>query len=85
MPFLTRMFGFLSLLVLALSLVAGPAEAQDDSGLRTVEYETTEVTQASVAVSPDGQWVIFTMVGHLFRLPVEGGNSGSWKFSTQSA
>jgi hypothetical protein len=43
--------------------------------LRTIEFETTEVTAADVALSPDGEWLIFTMVGHLFRLPVEGGIS----------
>ncbi len=34
----------------------------------TIEIETTEVTEADVALSPDGQWLIFTMLGHLFRL-----------------
>ena len=40
---------------------------------RTIEFETTEVTQSDVALSPDGQWLVFTMLGHLFRLPVKGG------------
>ena len=42
---------------------------------RTVEFETTEVTEADVALSPDGQGLIFTMLGHLFRLPVTGGTA----------
>ena len=37
--------------------------------------DTTEVTRANVTVSPDGQRLIFTIVGHLFRLPVEGGTA----------
>ena len=39
----------------------------------SVEIETQEVTRPDVAVSPDGEWLIFTALGHLFRLPVEGG------------
>jgi len=53
-------------------LFARPATAQDD-GWRTIEFETTEVTNPDVAISPDGQWLIFTMLGHLFQLPVGGG------------
>lgn len=40
---------------------------------RTLEFETTQVTGADVAVSPDGKQLVFTILGHLFRLPVEGG------------
>ena len=40
---------------------------------RTIEFETNEVTGAGVTVSPDGHSLIFTILGHLFRLPVEGG------------
>jgi len=40
---------------------------------RTIEFETSEVTQSDVALSPDDQWLVFSMLGHLFRLPVEGG------------
>lgn len=52
-------------------LVIPLTEAQNDSW-NTIEFETTEVTRADVTLSPDGQWLIFTMLGHLFRLPVEG-------------
>ena len=47
---------------------------------RTIEFETTEVTQADVALSPDGQWLVFTLLGHLFRLPVEGGDAEQLTF-----
>ena len=47
---------------------------------RTIEFETTEVTGADVALSPDGEWLIFTMLGHLFRLPVEGGTAEQLTF-----
>jgi len=56
-----------------------PLTAQDD-GWRTIEFETTEVTSPDVAVSPDGEWLIFTILGHLFRLPVEGGDAEQLTF-----
>ena len=55
-------------------LLAGLAAA------RTIELETTEVTRADVALSPDGRWLIFTILGHLFRLPVEGGTAEQLTF-----
>lgn len=39
----------------------------------TIEFETTRVTTASLTLSPDGQTLVFTMLGHLFRLPSTGG------------
>lgn len=38
-----------------------------------IEFEATEVTKPDITVSPDGQWLVFTMLGHLFQLPTEGG------------
>ena len=60
-------------------LLVHPAIAQDDSW-RTLEFETTEVTAPDVAISPDGQWMIFTMLGKLFRLPVAGGDAEQLTF-----
>ena len=56
-----------------------PTTAQDD-GWRTIEFTTTEVTSPDVTVSPDGEWLIFTMLGHLFQLPVEGGTAEQLTF-----
>ena len=47
-------------------LVVGSAAAQDNDW-RTIEFETTEVTDADVALLPNGQTLIFTLLGHLFR------------------
>ena len=66
-------------LVLATLVLPNTAAAQDDNW-RTIEFETTEVTRADVAVSPDGQRLIFTILGHLFRLPVEGGTAEQLTF-----
>lgn len=42
---------------------------------RTVEFPTDEGTWLSLDVSPDGQTVIFDLVGHLYVLPVTGGKA----------
>ena len=68
--YLVRIF----LCLLTCALVGGLAAA------RTIEFETTEVTAADVTLSADGQWLIFTMLGHLFRLPVEGGTAEQLTF-----
>ncbi len=44
-------------------LLVRPATAQDD-GWRTIEFETSEVTFPDVTLSPDGEWLIFNMLGH---------------------
>ncbi len=66
-------------LVFATLVLPNIAAAQDDD-LRAIEFETTEVTAPDVAVSPDGEWLVFTMLGHLFRLPVEGGTADQLTF-----
>ena len=43
-------------------------------------FETTQVTAPDVAVSPDGEWLIFTLLGKLFRLPVKGGEAEQLTF-----
>ena len=50
---------FRILLCLLVCASVGPRAAA-----RTIESETTQVTQADVTVSPDGQWLIFTMLGY---------------------
>ncbi|MCH7777309.1 MAG: PD40 domain-containing protein, partial [Gemmatimonadetes bacterium] len=57
------------------TLVLPNTAAPQDDDWRTIEFETTEVTAPDVAVSPDGELLIFNMLGHLFRLPVEGGTA----------
>jgi Tol biopolymer transport system component/imidazolonepropionase-like amidohydrolase len=50
------------------------------AAVRMIEFDTRQVTQPDVAVTPDGKTLIFTMLGHLFRLPVEGGNAEQLTF-----
>ena len=66
-------------LALVTSALPTAAAAQDD-GWRTIEIETTEVTAPDVACSPEGKWLIFTMLGKLFRLPLEGGQAEQLTF-----
>ena len=47
-------------LVLVLAVLPTAAAAQDD-GWHTTEIETTEVTAPDVAITPDGEWLIFTL------------------------
>ena len=46
---------------------------------RVIEFETTQVTDADLALSPDGS-LVFTILGHLFRLPAEGGSATQLTF-----
>jgi Tol biopolymer transport system component/imidazolonepropionase-like amidohydrolase len=42
---------------------------------RDISFTTTEGTWMSVDVSPDGQWVVFDLLGHIYRLPATGGEA----------
>ena len=50
------------------------------SWARTITFDTTQVTTADVTVSPDGQTLVFTMLGHLFSLPSAGGQAKQLTF-----
>jgi imidazolonepropionase-like amidohydrolase/Tol biopolymer transport system component len=66
-------------LAVSATLCSTQVAAQDTDRL-TVEFETTEITAPDVAVSRDGRWLIVTMLGHLFRLPKEGGQAEQLTF-----
>jgi Tol biopolymer transport system component/imidazolonepropionase-like amidohydrolase len=59
---------------LAWALLCGGATA------RTLEIKTKQVTDAEVAVSPDGQRLAFSILGHLFLMPVKGGTAEQLTF-----
>lgn len=42
---------------------------------QTIEFDTSEVTEASIDVAPDGSWLVFTLLGDLYRLPIAGGTA----------
>lgn len=62
---------FASLLLLFLATVSVAAQTEE---WRSLEIETTQSTAADVSVSPDGKRLVFTLLGHLFLVPFEGGN-----------
>ena len=42
-----------------------------------IDFTTDEGTGMSVAVSPDGTWLAFDLLGHIYRMPIAGGSPGS--------
>ena len=75
--------------MIALLLIASLVRAQEPrtaekpssgAATRTIEFETTQVTQADVTVSPDDRWLVFTILGDLFRMPIGGGNAEQLTF-----
>ncbi|HTR36292.1 MAG TPA: amidohydrolase family protein [Bryobacteraceae bacterium] len=47
---------------------------------RTLEFDTTEVTQPALTAAPDGRSIVFNLLGHLYRLPVSGGQTTQLTF-----
>lgn len=40
-----------------------------------IAFETDEGTWMNLDVSPDGQWVVFDLLGNIYRIPIEGGEA----------
>lgn len=40
-----------------------------------VDFTTDEGTWMSVDISPDGRWLVFDLLGHIYRVPAEGGDA----------
>ncbi|MEE8477619.1 MAG: hypothetical protein V3S19_04575, partial [Gemmatimonadales bacterium] len=70
-----------------MSLLAGsPATAQESQewdvtlargNTREIDFTTDEGTWLSVDISPDGRWIVFDLLGHVYRLPSDGGDAES--------
>lgn len=43
--------------------------------VRSVDFVTTEGTWMSADISPDGRWVVFDLLGHIYRVPAKGGDA----------
>ncbi len=78
-----------SALFLALAF-ATPVIGQDDESdspkwdvtlargdLREIDFTTDEGTWMSVDISPDGMWLVFDLLGHVYRMPSGGGEAQS--------
>jgi Tol biopolymer transport system component len=42
---------------------------------RLIDFTTDEGTWMSVDVSPDGEWIVFDLLAHVYRVPVAGGEA----------
>lgn len=42
---------------------------------REIDFTTEEGTWMSLDVSPDGQWIIFDLLAHVYRVPMAGGDA----------
>ncbi|HEX9727749.1 MAG TPA: amidohydrolase family protein [Gemmatimonadales bacterium] len=41
----------------------------------TIRFDTDEGTWMNLDVSPDGRWIVFDLLGDIYRLPIEGGTA----------
>ncbi|HUQ82258.1 MAG TPA: hypothetical protein VM076_13995, partial [Gemmatimonadaceae bacterium] len=44
---------------------------------RDIDFTTSEGTWMSVDISPDGQFIVFDLLGHIYRMPAAGGQATS--------
>jgi len=44
---------------------------------RDISFKTDEGTWMSVDISPDGRWIVFDLLGHIYRVPSKGGKAQS--------
>jgi len=44
---------------------------------REIDFTTSEGTWMSVDISPDGKWIVFDLLGHVYRVPSAGGEAES--------
>lgn len=82
----SRSWGSVLLSGVALAVLSGwpePLAAQDSSSdlditvprgeTREISFTTDEGTWMSVDPSPDGEWLVFDLLGHVYRVPTRGG------------
>ena len=69
---------------LVLAALVSPSAAQEkpewdveaEHGPTTlIEFETDEGTWMNLDVSPDGRWIVFEILGDIYRVPIEGGDA----------
>jgi Tol biopolymer transport system component len=74
---------FLLCIAVAMAQSSGPNDAKEPAwdttqtrgAGRNVSFDTDEGTWMSVDISPDGQWIVFDLLAHIYRVPVAGGQA----------
>src|SRR3546814_20558424 len=55
--------------------IARDGQVCESSGGRSVTFTTTEATEMSLDISPDGKTLVFDLLGDLYTVTVAGGNA----------
>ena len=84
------MLCLIALLIAPLSVIAQEEEKEDKKWevteprgeTREISFSTDEGTWMTLDVSPDGDWIYFDLMGHIYRLPAEGGKAENLTDST---
>src|SRR6516162_8005898 len=42
---------------------------------RDIDFDTSEGTWMALSLSPDGKWIAFDLLGHIYRVPASGGKA----------
>jgi imidazolonepropionase-like amidohydrolase/Tol biopolymer transport system component len=51
-------------------------DVEEDHGpTKLIEFDTNEGTWMSLDVSRDGRWIVFDLLGDIYRMPISGGNA----------
>ena len=80
-----HVFGWMAVLLCAVPTLAAQkdkekaAEEWDTTKARgqtrEIDFDTSEGTWMSLDLSPDGKWIIFDLLGHIYRMPSSGGKA----------
>src|SRR5262249_53140874 len=79
--------GVLCFIVMTLQIFCGTAQCDDKAEAakwdvtkargttREIEFDTSEGTWMSLSISPDGKYIVFDLLAHIYRMPAAGGNA----------
>ena len=42
---------------------------------KEIDFTTSEGTWMSTDITPDGRWIVFNLLGHIYRMPATGGQA----------
>jgi Tol biopolymer transport system component len=83
---MTRLFATALAVSCLLLCVANEVGAQQDTETawdttkargqtRDIDFDTNEGTWMALSLSPDGKWITFDLLGHIYRMPASGGKA----------